>query len=47
MEWKTMKAMLEEMAAEICRDYCKYPNEIESQEELDKICEKCPFEKIV
>lgn len=43
---KTITRMLEEVAAEICDEYCKYPNELASQEELEKICEKCPLEKI-
>ena len=44
---KTVVQIIEEAVAEFCDNYCKYPNEIERQEELDKICEKCPFEKIV
>ena len=43
---KTITGMLEEIAAEICDDYCKYPNEVASQEELNKICAKCPLERI-
>ena len=43
---KTITRMLEEIAAEICDEYCKYPNELASQEELNKICKKCPLEKI-
>ena len=45
MEWKTMKAMLEKMAAEICRDYCKYadiPEDIHQE-----ICERCPLSVII
>lgn len=43
---KTITRMLEEIAAEICDDYCKYPHEVSEQEDLEKICEKCPLEKI-
>ena len=45
MERNTMKAMLEEMAAEICRDYCKYadiPEDIHQE-----ICGRCPLSVII
>ena len=38
--------ILEEIAAQICDEYCKYPSQIASQEELDRICESCPLERI-
>ena len=44
---KTVVQIIEEAVAEFCDHYCKYPYEAKSQEELDKICEKCPFERIV
>ena len=46
-EKKTVVQIIEEAVAEFCDNYCKYPYEAKSQEELDKICEKCPFERIV
>ena len=30
-----------------CDEICKFVNESPSQEELDKICEKCPLAKVV
>lgn len=44
---KTVVQIIEEAVAEFCDHYCKYPYEAKSQEELDKICEKCQFERIV
>lgn len=40
MEWKTVKQMLDELVAELCKDYCKYadlPDDIHQE-----ICKNCP-----
>ena len=39
---KTISQILEEVANSICDDYCKFPNECKSEEELYEICEDCP-----
>lgn len=44
---KTVVQIIEEAVEEFCNDYCKYPHEIDSEEEMEEICEKCPFERIV
>ena len=40
---KTISQILEEVASRICDDYCKFPNECKSEEELYEICEDCPL----
>lgn len=37
----------EEIAEQICDGYCRYSNEIIHQEELDRICEKCPLNELI
>lgn len=45
---KTAVQIIEEAVAEFCDNYCKYPDEVENEEDLEKICENCPvFERIV
>jgi len=34
---------LEEMCELMCDNYCRYPDTVASQEELDDICESCPL----
>lgn len=41
-----LKALVEEVQHEICDDYCKYPNQCRSQEEMHSICGNCPLEKL-
>ena len=43
---KTITKILEEVAAKICDDYCKYPYQFDSEEELYKVCETCPLERL-
>ena len=37
---------IEEICSEICDKYCKYPYEIEDEELLRVICDKCPLNKL-
>ena len=43
---KTISQILEEVASSICDDYCKFPNECKSEEELYEICEDCPLGRL-
>ena len=52
---KRMKAQKREQILErfmdivsgICDHYCKYPDQIKDEEELWKICEECPLNKLI
>lgn len=37
---------LQEIVAEICDHYCRYPYMLEDQERLDGICKGCPLNRI-
>lgn len=45
-EPKTVAKILEEISNEICDHYCKYPNEITDQEEMQQKCINCPLQKL-
>ncbi len=36
-----------DMAAYVCDELCRHPREITEQEELDKICGRCPLDAYV
>lgn len=42
----TVTEILENIASQICDDYCKYPNEMNTEEELYEICEDCPLGRL-
>lgn len=50
MKEKTISQLLEEVANEICDNYCKYPAEYNSKKEfeelLDTHCLNCPLSKL-
>lgn len=31
----------------VCDDYCKFPTLVRSQDELDNICDSCPYYKLL
>ena len=37
----------EEVAGEICDHYCKHPQTAAGQEELDRICDGCPLNRLL
>lgn len=44
---KTIPEMIEEIIAEICDKYCKWPNICEYEDELyEKHCKDCPTMKL-
>ena len=46
---KTVTDILEEVKQEICDDYCKYPTQVDSKEDLfadDSPCMMCPLSKL-
>ena len=44
---KTVNEIIEEVKCEICDKYCRYPFEIEDEEELLKFyCENCPLGRL-
>ena len=46
---KTVSDILEEVKQEICDDYCKYPIQVDSKEDLfadDSPCMTCPLSKL-
>lgn len=44
----TVADLLDYVAAKICDDYCKYPEQYgeDNEEELYKYCEKCPLSRL-
>ena len=40
------KNRLDEVTEEMCEEYCKWPDELSNQEELDAKCEECPLYNI-
>lgn len=43
----SMRGGAEDMAAHVCDELCRHPREITDQEELDKICGRCPLDAYV
>lgn len=39
--------ILEELTAEMCDGYCKWPNLCKNEDELDEHCAKCPMNWLV
>lgn len=37
---------IEEVKTEMCDEYCKHPNQCESEEALYAICERCPLDTL-
>lgn len=37
---------LEQAASELCDNYCKFPDLISDEDELDAVCMKCPLNKV-
>lgn len=46
-EKKTMEQLTEAMMEHCCDKLCKYPHEVEDQDELDDICCECEMEEFV
>lgn len=46
VQGKTLTGMLNELTETICDRYCKYPEEIENEDDLLKKCLSCPLEMI-
>ena len=42
-----MQIDFEGLVEQFCEGYCKHPDTIRSQEELDEKCEQCPIVKLV
>lgn len=42
----TISEMLEDIATKICNDFCKYPDMCKHEEDLYKICDECPLNKL-
>lgn len=47
---KTVTQIIDEVRETMCIFYCRYTNQsleaIDNQEELDKLCENCPLNKL-
>ena len=46
MAKETITEILAEIAAEVCDKICRYPHEIEDEEELYEKCKECPLGRI-
>ena len=46
--WHTTcwEVTVDSMAERFCNEYCKFPNECETQEELDEHCDNCELIKL-
>jgi hypothetical protein len=38
--------IIEDVVCEICNEYCRFPFEIEDEDELLKKCENCPLNRL-
>lgn len=41
-----VEEIIEEVSVKICDDYCKYPNMCRKEDDLLKICDECPLNKL-
>lgn len=39
-------SVIEEVLEEMCDRYCKYPYELVDENQLAKICDKCPLNRL-
>lgn len=46
IETLTVSAQIEQIKAAMCDDYCRYPHEINDDEELMEICNRCPLSNL-
>jgi len=42
----TVTQIFESITKEMCDKYCKYPLQCENEEDLYKVCEHCPLNKL-
>lgn len=42
----SVSGIIEEVVCEICNEYCRFPFEIEGEDELLKKCEDCPLNRL-
>jgi len=42
----TVSDIIEDVVCEICNEYCRFPFEIEDEDELLKKCENCPLNQL-
>lgn len=40
------KSRLRDCIERMCDDYCRWPTQLESQEQLDRFCAECPLNNI-
>ena len=44
---KTIPQILEEVAEDMCDNYCKYPGEYKDSDDMwNEVCDKCPLNKL-
>ena len=43
---KSISEIIEEVCVKICDDYCKYPMLCKREDDLLKICDECPLNKL-
>lgn len=43
---KIISDMVNDVAMKMCDDYCKYPDMVKDEEELRKICDRCPMNRL-
>lgn len=41
-----LASVLDEVKQNICDKYCRFPYEVEDQEQMDELCERCPLNKL-
>ena len=41
-----VEEIIEEVIVKMCDDYCKYPNMCRKEDDLMKICDECPLNKL-
>ena len=43
---KSVSEIIEEVVVKICDDYCKYPDICKKEDDLMKICDECPLNRL-
>ena len=42
-----LQAQTEDIVADMCDHYCKFPGEVKDEDLLNEICEGCPLNKLM
>jgi len=46
MKEKTISEILDEMIGDMCKNYCKYPGQVDDDTLFDYYCANCPLNRL-